>query len=151
MKSKLSEWASIAEILSAAAVVVSLLFVGFQIGDGNRGTRAATAQAVLDSEMFFQAELLRYAETWEKVITGVPLSDGEEKRRGIVLFQMMQTQNENRYHQMKAGYMEYQPRALLEPVGWPIYEIWTGSGGYQSRSLEFREFLDNERVRLAAE
>ena len=151
MKSKLSKWASIAEILSATAVVVSLLFVGFQISDGNRETRGATAQAALDSEMFLQAELLRYAETWEKVTTGVPLSDGEEKRRGIVLFQMMQTQNENRYRQMKSGYLEYHPRALLGGVSWPIYEIWTGSEGYQSRSPEFRELLDNEHKRLAAE
>ena len=102
MTIKLSEWASIAEILGAAAVVVSLLFVGFQISDGNRETRAATAQAALDSEMLFQAELLRYAATWEKVVKGVPLSDGEETRRGIVLYQMMQTLNENRYHQMKS-------------------------------------------------
>ena len=36
MKLKLSEWASIAEVLSAVAIVVSLVFVGLQISDGNR-------------------------------------------------------------------------------------------------------------------
>ena len=148
---KLSEWAGIAEILGAIAVVVSLLFVGFQINDGNRETRAATAQAVLDAEMFFQAETLRYAGTWEKVATGAPLAEGEEMRRGVVLYQMLQTQNENRYKQMKSGYLEYLPRTLLQPVAWPIYDRWTKSGGYLSRSPEFRVFLDAERKRLATE
>jgi hypothetical protein len=150
-KRSLQDWASIAEILGAAAVVVSLLFVGFQISDGNRETRAATAQAALDSEMSFQAELLRYAGTWEKVTTGVPLSDREEQRRGIVLYQMMQTLNENRYHQMKSGYLPYEPSALLGAVSWPMYDVWIESGGYQSRSRDYREFLNAERKRLNIE
>ena len=148
---KLFEWASIAEILGAVAVVVSLLFVGFQINDGNRETRAATAHAVLDTEMFLQAEMLRYAGTWEKVITGAPLAEGEEMMRGLVLYGMLHTQNENRYKQMKSGFLEYRPRPLLRSVGWPIYDRFTKSGGYLSRSPEYREFLDAERKRLAAE
>ena len=135
---KLAEWASIAEILGAVAVVVSLLFVGFQINDGNRETKAATAQAVLDAEMFFQAEILRYAGTWEKVGTGVPLAEGEEMRRGIVLYNMLHTHNENRYKQMKSGFLEYQPRIVLDLVGSPIYDRWTKSAGYLSRSPEYR-------------
>ena len=39
MKIKLAEWASIAEILGAVAIVVSLLFVGFQIQQGNQFAR----------------------------------------------------------------------------------------------------------------
>ena len=60
MKIKLADWASIAEILGAVAIVISLVFVGFQINDGNRETRAATTQAILDSEMFFR---LNYCDT----------------------------------------------------------------------------------------
>ena len=79
MTLKLSEWANVAEVLGAVAIVVSLIFVGVQISDGKRETR---------------------------------LADG---------------------------------------VLWPIYEIWTESGGYQSRSLEFREFLAAERKQRAVE
>jgi hypothetical protein len=39
MKLKLSEWANIAEVLGAVAIVVSLIFVRVQISDGNRETR----------------------------------------------------------------------------------------------------------------
>ena len=148
---KLSEWASIAEVFGAIAVVVSLLFVGFQISDGNRETRAATEQAVLDAEMFLQAELLRYAGTWEKVVTGAPLAEGEEMRRGILLYSMMHTHNENRFKQMQAGFAEFDSRTLLKPVDFAIYDSWTKSGGYVSRSPEYREFLEAERKRLAAE
>jgi hypothetical protein len=148
---KLKNYALMAEIVGAVAVVVSLLFVGFQINDGNRETRAATAQAVLDAEMFFQAELLRYAGTWERLVAGEPLEEGEEMRRGIILYNMLHTQNENRYKQMKSGFFDYQPHSILQPVSWPIYDRWTKSLGYATRSPEYREFLDAERKRLAAE
>ena len=75
MNQKLSDWASIAEILGAVAIVISLVFVGFQISDGNRETRAATTQAALDAEMAFQAELMRYANEWQRVILDGDMSD----------------------------------------------------------------------------
>lgn len=45
MKIKLSECAQIAEIVSAVAIVLSLIFVGFQLKDNARATRSATANA----------------------------------------------------------------------------------------------------------
>ena len=98
MNQRLSDFASVAEIVAAVGVILSLLFVGFQIEDGNRETRAATLQATLNSEMFFQAEILRYAETWEKVVTGAPLSDGEETRKGVILYNMLMTLYQNQYY-----------------------------------------------------
>jgi hypothetical protein len=151
MKLKLSEWANIAEVLGAVAIVVSLIFVGMQISDGNRETRAATVQSALDAEMAFQSEILRYADTWLKVVSGQPFSDDVEERRGIILYNMMMTQNENSYLQTKSGFLEASSDSLADGVLWPIYEIWTQSGGYRSRSLEFREFLDAERKRRAVE
>ena len=44
MKAKLSDWASIAEIVGAAAIVVSLLFVGVQVRESTKATQAATQQ-----------------------------------------------------------------------------------------------------------
>ena len=151
MRLKLSEWANIAEVLSAVAIVVSLIFVGVQINDGNRETRAATAQSALNAEMAFQAEILRYADTWLKVVSGQPFSDDVEERRGIILYNMMMTMNENQYVQMKSGFLDSSADSLADGVLWPIYETWTRSGGYQSRSLEFRQFLDAERRRRAIE
>lgn len=43
MKMKLEEWASIAEIVGALAVVVSLIYVGIQVNDGAGAARSAAA------------------------------------------------------------------------------------------------------------
>ena len=46
MKLKLSEIASIAEIVGAIAVVISLIYVGFQLNDSTRAVRSATANEI---------------------------------------------------------------------------------------------------------
>ena len=43
MKLKLSEVASIAEIIGAVAIIVSLVYVGIQVNDSTRAVRSATA------------------------------------------------------------------------------------------------------------
>ena len=43
MKLKLSEWANLAEIIGAFAVVVSLLYVGIQVNDSASAVRSASA------------------------------------------------------------------------------------------------------------
>ena len=43
MKSKLSDWASIAEIIGAFAVVISLAYVGVQVNDSASAVRSASA------------------------------------------------------------------------------------------------------------
>jgi len=45
MKLKLSDWASIAEVVGALAIVVSLIYVGIQVNDSTRAVRSATANA----------------------------------------------------------------------------------------------------------
>jgi len=67
MRKKLSDWSSIAEIAAAFGVILSLLFVGLQIKEGNEETRASTMQAALEAVMMFQAEILRYGDTWERL------------------------------------------------------------------------------------
>lgn len=49
MKFKLSECAQIAEIVGAFAIVLSLIFVGFQLNDNAKATRSATATATIAS------------------------------------------------------------------------------------------------------
>ena len=43
MRIKLSEWASIAEIIGAFAVVISLIYVGIQVNDSAGAVRSASA------------------------------------------------------------------------------------------------------------
>ncbi len=142
----LQDWGAIGELLGGVAIIVSLLYVGLQIKHGNRETRANTLQATLDSEMSLQAEAMRYAGTWEKVLTGVHLADGEETRRAIILYNMMMTLYQNRYYQFKTGYLDHPP-VTEEVVTFPMYEIWRASGGAKNRSAEFLAFLDGQHER----
>ena len=150
---KLSDLASVAEIIAATGVIFSLLFVGFEIRDGNRETRSATVQQILDSEMTFQSEVLRNADIWAKVTQGESLSDGEEALRGVVLYNMMMTLNEDRYYQFKSGYLDQEPPVLrsTELTSYPIYDTWRKSAGANSRSREFLELLDRQREPGSAE
>lgn len=52
-KDKLQEYALLAEVISALAIVISLLFVGIQIQNGNRESRAATLMAISDQAINF--------------------------------------------------------------------------------------------------
>jgi len=142
----LQNWGAIGELLGGVAIIVSLLYVGLQIKHGNRETIAATLQAILDSEMSFQVEAMRYAGTWEKVVTGVHLADGEETRRAILLYNMLMTLYQNRYFQFKTGYLDYPPETE-DAVTFPIYEVWRASGGAENRSPEFLKILDRQHER----
>jgi len=146
----LQDWGALGELVGGFAIIVSLLYVGVQIKLGNRETKAATLQATLDSEMFLQAEAMRYAGTWDKIVTGVHIADGEELRRGIILYNMMMTLYQNQYYQFKTGLLDSLPE-YKDPVTWPMYEIWRGSGGATLRSPEFLEFLDRQRKRSTAQ
>jgi len=145
MRRTLSDWSSIAEIAAAFGVILSLIFVGFQIKEGNEETRASTMQAALETEMAFQSEILRYSDTWEKVASGTPITDSVETRRGIILYNMLMTTQENRFHQYQAGYLDSMPASLYRTVQIPFFDVWRTSVGADSRTPEYLELVDNMR------
>ena len=151
MKIDLGGWASIAEIFGAVAIVISLVFVGFQINDGNRETRAATSQAVLDAEMLFQSELVRNAETWTKVVIHGDVSDEVETLKAIGLFNMSMTLHDNRYQMMRSGYIEYQEDSPRGMARFDLFDVWRKSQGARGRSPEFLEFIDDIRSQVVTE
>ena len=148
MKANLSDYASIAEIAAAICVVISLIFVGFQINEGNRETRAATAQAVFDSELLMTRTFIEQAETWDKVLNGVALEPGGELRKGINLYNMAVMETENRFRQVSSGFLDSSEFEIaidaMRPIRHlPIYEIWIDSAGASSRSSEFMDIYRN--------
>jgi hypothetical protein len=147
MKWKLSDWASIAEIIAAIGVIFSLIFVGLQINEGNLETRAATNQAVADAEAFMIATFANHSDTWSKVIAGAPLETGAESRKGTILYNLLMVHTENRYLQFQSGFLDARSwegqRSNLQPlVRLPIYETWRQSFGAKGHSVEFLEILD---------
>ena len=147
----LSRWASIAEVIAAIGVILSLIFVGLQINEGNREARAATLQAANDSEMFMQSQFLRYADVWEKINSGKPLESGAETRTGIVLYKMAMTEYDNRFNQLEAGYFdpemwETRMPGLRRLVALPFFDTWRPSIGATVTSPNFLEVIDKLRM-----
>lgn len=112
MKVKLEEYASIAEIISALAIVASLIFVGFQIQNGNRETRAATIQAISEQLMGFTLAMAtdeHIPQLASKMMNeGATQSDFSAEdywRISIVVVTGLRRQ-ENIYLQVQAGVLE---------------------------------------------
>jgi len=143
----LAKWASVAEIAAAVGVIFSLIFVGVQINEGNKESRAATQQAISDSNAFMLRAFVDHAETWNKVVTGLPLEEGVETRTAILLFNLLMTENQNHFHQFVAGYLDEgvwdnRLRNLRPLTKLPIYELWRASYGATGLTDEFLEILD---------
>ena len=151
MKFKLADWARATEIFGAIAIVISLYFVYSELSDGNREARAATTQAILDSSMNFNNQILRYADVWEKVTSGGDLSNDVEKRRAIILYNSLMSLNENRYQMSNSGYTEYPEDSLQQAINFQIYETWRTSPGAAAHSTEFLEFVDRMHGRRKSE
>ena len=84
MKLKLSEIASIAEVVGAIAVVVSLVYVGVQVRDTTRAVRSAAindANIAVQSWYMMMSSEPEMAEVWlDGILSPEPLSRDEEFR-----------------------------------------------------------------------
>jgi hypothetical protein len=143
----LEQYAFLAEILASAAVVISLIFVGIQLAHANRESRASTMQAAMFREIENSFRFADHAATWNKVITGAPLSDGEELRRSIALFNAFMTDCEYRFRQFRAGYLDaqtWQARMATLPIvaNLPVYAPWRASPGGQNHAQDFLALMD---------
>ena len=97
-----------------------------------------------------QSQFIRHADTWEKMITGGPLKNGEETRKAIILYNMIMTDFENRYFQFEAGYFdaeswETRQSSLRRIVALPFFETWRGTMGAVAHSPGYLELVDELR------
>ena len=147
MKWKVSD-VSAAEVIGTTVVVLSLIFVAVEVRESNRETRAATIQSAWVAEMEMIAIMTENAGTWEKVVAGIPLAEGEEMRKGILLYNLVMIEAEARYHQFNAGYLDAEswegrmPAIQMLMIS-PVHEIWRSSPGARAHSASFLELLDN--------
>ena len=106
MSSRLSNWAAIAEIASAVAVVISLIYVGFEINQNTTSVRASAFQSVSDSLTDFTAliaaepDLARiYSQGRENPDS---LTSGERMRFNFLMITLVRLM-ENAYIQKQSG------------------------------------------------
>ena len=138
---------AIGEIVGAIAVVITLIYLARQIRDSNRETRAVTLQATASNAIDVNTVFVDNAATWNKVISGIELEDEDEKRKGIVLYNLLMIETEARFHQFEAGYLdatawERRLPAIRITIKNPIHKSWRASPGANAHSLSFLKMLD---------
>lgn len=143
----LEQVAYLAEIIGSVAIIASLVFVGVQLARANRETRATALQTAILTEVDNSFRFADHAATWDKVVKGQPLEKGEEERKGIVLYNALMTDSENRYHQFQVGYLDSRSwnarrDALVPMVRLPVFKDWRKSFGGVNHSPDFLAILD---------
>lgn len=143
----LEQFANIAEIIGVLLVTVTIVFLTLQIRQNTKALRSTTIQAVLNSEMEFGKILIEHAATWDKILGAVPLKEGEEQRRAIMLFNVFMIDSESRYQQYETGFLDPQSwearlRTLPSVVRLPIFGEWRKSIGGLSHSADFLDMVD---------
>ena len=88
----LSEWASIAEVIGAAAVVLSLVYVGIQVRENTEEIRAANRQQLVGRSHTATNNVATsptLAGAFGKVEAGEPLSPAEQVQYGFFVRAML--------------------------------------------------------------
>ena len=147
---ELQDLAAIAEIIGVITIVITFLFLGVQVRESSRATRASVSQSIANAEINYTSQLILYPDIWEKVITEQEIDDPVERRRAIQLYSLLMIEVENRYTQHKLGYMDDDDWTSRETstrlmVNKSIYDDWRQVPGYFTRSAELREYLETLR------
>jgi hypothetical protein len=128
---------ALAEVVAALSVVVSLIYVGFQIRQNTGAVRSATAQAVHDNYAAWYINLSNDASLNAVVIKGLKdysLLDEIEKARFIDTFMAFSSYSQNAFYQWKEGALSPQlwigwESLIMNLVGTPGgKEFWKERG-----------------------
>lgn len=101
----LRKWALVAELIGAAAVVVSLVFVGLQIDEFNKLARSAATKAQIDKIAEFSRDLMQTpgaADLIAKSASGQALTPAEQVQMRLIL-RYGERNQEELYYQFLEG------------------------------------------------
>jgi len=136
------------EFIGGIAVLGGLVFVGVQLLGANREARAATIQSALEMQLMVDTELARYADTWNKVVSNQTIEDDSERRRAIILFNLVITLIENRHHQFQAGFLdssswEASLETLPKLLACDVSVDWRDSAGAATHTIDYLNLIDS--------
>jgi len=119
MKLKLSDYAQIAEIISAFAIILSLFFIGFQLNDNAKATRSATANASVASLTAWYAGLGQNKQASANFFTAITNPDAlteEEWFQFTMHFHAAMLNFQNSYYLVEEGTLDNQIRDSMTSV-----------------------------------
>lgn len=140
---------NIAQAIAAAATVLSLLFVGFQIRQNTRALKATSHHAITDSFNAINALIIddqNTASIWRRGWGGLEQLDADEAMSFSYMMLAYMRIFETLYYQYKTGTMEEQLyEAELNTLRWafsnPGMRAWWFANPI-SFSAEYRAFID---------
>ena len=156
---KLEKWALIAEIVSALAIVLSLIFVGVQVRQGNeetaansRALEASVRESMLNVDLSFLQTQFQVPHIYRFRTEGIEPTDPDDKVQVLMLTYMLIRSRENYWNQHASGmldddtYRSYRENLLLTLEASSFSrEAWDESK--YSYPPGFVEEIDNELAR----
>ena len=155
MKRNLSEYAQIAEIISAFAIVLSLIFVGFQLNDNAKATRLATATATIASMSSWYAGTGQNDQASANFINAIENPDGQTREQWfqfVMNFHAFMLNVQNSYYLVGEGTLDLEIRDSLTAVITAVTDL-PGFRLYwkQRRAIFFPEFQSYIDTIMASE
>ena len=118
MKKRISYYSELAQIISAMAVVISLIYVGLQIRQNTLTTQAAMRQSVADNDITFLMSFIDnsiIAEATSKIASGDSLTI-KEKEQLIAQQQVNFRVFENAHYQYVNNLLEFEVWERYETI-----------------------------------
>lgn len=157
MKKYLEEYAMVAEIISALAVVASLIFVGLEIRQSANETALNTAAIEvaafydltdsISSNTLSRLQIPGFEELWRRALRGDPTLDEIEVFKYRAYLQIILRQSETAHMQFERGIIdEATLHSLLNPfrgnfgVSPIATSVWSDTKG--NRRTEFEEYIE---------
>ena len=155
MKLKLSEYAQIAEIVGAFAIILSLIFVGYQLNDNAKATRSATASATIASMSSWYAGSGQSVQASANFLNAMENPDEltrEQWFQFVMNFHAFMLNVQNSYYLVEEGTLDLEIRDSLTAV---IMAVKDQSGFQlywkQRKAIFFLEFQDYIDTIIASE
>jgi hypothetical protein len=126
----LKQAAQWAEVVSAIAIVISLIYVGVQVTDNTSATRSATASHANTEFIDWYTHLSSDAETmsiWYRGIREPESLDQEEQLRFIFLLHIILLQYQNNFYLVQEGTLD---RRVLDSITLTLTTI-KGTDGFE--------------------
>ena len=116
MKLKLSEMASLAEVIGAVAIVVSLIYVGIQVNDSTRADRSATANATSSAMSSWYSAIGSNQQASQVFLDGIANPESlsrEETAQFIYLLHGLMLEYQNAYYLSQEGTLDVELQESL--------------------------------------
>jgi hypothetical protein len=152
-KLQLSEWASFAEIISALAVIISLLYVGYQINENTSEVRAANRQQLVNrahSATMGFATSPELAAVMAKVAAGAELTPPERSQYAYtvraVLYDVQEAFLLHREGRLDAEYWKTRTALVLAYLAQtPAHDVYLQDKSRGVLHADFVEWLDRAK------